>query len=62
MSEQSEGITFPVIVSKVATTSDGGWRITLDCGDDASKQVQQLAALRSTLLQAAFVQAPEDQD
>lgn len=44
------GITFTAHVSKITTTVDGGWRVSLDLLVDADVKAAQLGALRGTPL------------
>lgn len=50
-----DGISFPVIISQIRTTVDGGWKITFDVDASCAKEVLQLANYRQEIIQAAFV-------
>lgn len=53
--EAPQGITFQGMLTKLSTTIDGGWRITLDIGNDFQKELLQLAVLKDSPLQCAFI-------
>ncbi len=50
-----DAITFKAIFSKVATTVDGGWNLTLSVSQDDSQALLQLAELREQVLAVAIV-------
>lgn len=57
-----EGITFPAILTKAATTVDGGWNLTFSVGGDQARTVLQLCQLRDTLVQVGIVQVTDSDD
>lgn len=54
-SNQSLAITFQAIFSKLASTVDGGWNLTLSLAQEEAAQAMQLATLRDYVLQVAIV-------
>lgn len=52
---EPSGITLEAIFSKAATTVDGGWNVTLSVDPRFARELMQLAELRDTLLQCAFI-------
>lgn len=52
------GVTLTAEIKKIQTTIDGGWSITIHCGQDEVKKVAQLSSLRDELVQVAFVPHP----
>jgi hypothetical protein len=51
----NSGISFQAILQSVRTTSDGGWRITLDVAANDSVQVLQLSQFRNDLLSVGVI-------
>lgn len=56
------GITLSANLYKIATTVDGGWRITFDCGQDSKDQVLALSEHRTGMLQLGIVPIGEEPD
>ena len=50
-----EGIEFKAILNRSATTSDGGWRVTLDVGNDELDQSTALSRHMIGLLQVGII-------
>ncbi len=48
-------IAFQAILTKISTTPDGGWRLTLDVSANESQIVLLLAEFRDQILQFAAV-------
>lgn len=55
----TRGITLEAILSKIATTVDGGWNITFSVGQDQVQSIMQLSELRDTNLTMALVPEPK---
>jgi len=53
-----EGIEFKAILNKVQSTTDGGWRITLDVSDDEAEKVLEMNKHRRDILQVAVIPIP----
>ena len=53
------GITLTGEIKGIRTTPDGGWAITVECGQDQVKQVALLSNYRGKMLEVAFVPHPE---
>jgi hypothetical protein len=49
------GVSFRAVISKVTTTIDGGWKVTLDLSANESEQALALAQLRDQLIQFGAV-------
>lgn len=47
-------------INRISTTIDGGWRITFDCGDDASASMLLLGQLREHILKLTIDIAEQD--
>lgn len=47
-------IEIAAILTKITTTVDGGWRVTLDLDDSFRSQIMQLASFKDKLLTAKF--------
>ena len=58
--QRNEGITFQALLSKISTTVDGGWNITLSVGQNEVQSVMQLSELREATLAIAVIPEPEE--
>lgn len=47
-------------INRISTTVDGGWRITFDCGDNASSAMLLLGQLREYALKITIDLAQQD--
>ena len=43
-------VELDVVLNKITTTVDGGWRITFDCGNENATLIALLAQLRDQFL------------
>jgi hypothetical protein len=53
-----QGITLSAQISNIRTTPDGGWAITVVCGQDDVKKVAILSNYRGSTIEVAFVPHP----
>jgi hypothetical protein len=53
--DEIKGIAFQGVISKITTTSDGGWRVSLDVGHADGDAMLALAGLRDRNLQVGIV-------
>ena len=60
--EEMTGITFSATVNKIATTIDGGWRITIDVSNSETDQVMALSEVRNKVLQIGIVEVADDRN
>lgn len=55
MQEEDQAISFRGVITKVSTTIDGGWKVTLDLSANESNEALELAKLRDQLIQFGAV-------
>lgn len=54
----TEGITFQAQINKLQTTTDGGFRITLDAGEQDIEALKELINFKDELITVAVVPEP----
>jgi hypothetical protein len=50
-----KGISFGAVLVRIATTIDGGWRLTLDVSQSDAEEMLKLAKLRNQSFQIGVV-------
>lgn len=48
-------VNIKAILNKITTTVDGGWRLTLDIGNEEQENLLRLADMRDTILKLVIV-------
>lgn len=51
---EENSVTLKAYINRVATSVDGGWRVTIDVPENETERITELAYLRNTVLMVTF--------